>query len=104
MSHFSQDKKNKALFDHIIATFGNGNQIVKASEEYAEVSAAIARAFNDDREAAMKDMAAEMADAEIMRQQLCLIFPNLPGYLEVAYRMKMQSIAKRTEFSGQLEL
>lgn len=105
MSHFPVPaEKNLALFEHTVTVFGQGSQVVKASEEYAEVAAAIARAFNDDTDAALKDMAAEMADAEIMRQQLCLIFPNLPGYLEVAYRMKMEAIAKRTAFQGQLDL
>ena len=105
MSHFpTPAEKNLPLFEHIISTFGQGNQIVKASEEYAEVAAAIARAFNTDTDAALKDMAVEMADAEIMRQQLCLIFPDLPGYLDVAYRMKLEAIAQRTEFQGQLEL
>lgn len=105
MNHFPNPaEKNLALFEHTVSVFGHGSQIVKASEEYAEVSAAIARAFNDDTHAALKDMAAEMADAEIMRQQLCLIFPNLTGYLEIAYRMKMEAIAKRTSFQGQLDL
>lgn len=105
MSHFTAPpEKNLALFEHIISTFGEGSQIVKASEEYAEVAAAIARAFNDDTDAAIKEVAAEMADGEIMRQQLCLIFPNLPGYLEVAYRIKLEAIANRTQFQGQLDL
>ena len=105
MSHFPVPaEKNLALFEHTVTVFGQGSQVVKASEEYAEVAAAIARAFNDDTGATLKDMAAEMADAEIMRQQLCLIFPDLPGYLEVAYRMKLEAIAKRTAFQGQLDL
>ena len=39
MSHFTAPpEKNLALFEHIISTFGEGSQIVKASEEYAEVA------------------------------------------------------------------
>ena len=76
------------------------------AEEYAEVAASIARAFNHmpDDEVAIKDVAAEMADAEIMRQQLCLICPKLPIHIEVAYRMKLEAIAMRTNFQGQLDL
>ena len=57
-----------------------------------------------DDEVAIKDVAAEMADAEIMRQQLCLICPKLPIHIEVAYRMKLEAIAMRTNFQGQLDL
>ena len=83
---------------------GQGNQIVKASEEYAEVSAAISRVFYSDHDDALKFLADEIADAEIMRQQLCLIFPNLHDYLEEAYRIKLGNIARRTKFQGQLDL
>ena len=107
MSHFPDAKlRNRALFEHIIEHFGGANQTVKAAEEYAEVAASIARAFNHmpDDEVAIKDVAAEMADAEIMRQQLCLICPKLPIHIEVAYRMKLEAIARRTNFQGQLDL
>lgn len=64
------DDTTKKILEATIRTYGVGNQLNKAIEELSELTRAIARC--DDPE----NIAEEMADVEIMLDQLKLIFQN----------------------------
>lgn len=69
MSAWHPTETQRAMFRWLIEANGAPHQQVKAAEEYAEASAAIARYVNG--YGTLGEVAAELADTEIMRAQLC---------------------------------
>ena len=71
------NKKEKKILQKAINTFGANQQIIKAIEELGELSTALARYFTKaDYESNFKNIYEEIADVEIMCNQLRLIFDS----------------------------
>lgn len=99
MTHFPPlPPAERLLLEHTITHFGAGAQVVKAAEEYAEAAAALARLFNEEDPRNLYHLAEEMADAEIMRRQMCIIYPELGEYLEAQFTRKLDRLKGLTEF------
>ena len=97
MSHFPDATlRNRALFEHVIEHFGGASQTVKAAEEYSEASAAISRFSN--RYCPLDDLAAELADTQILLAQLCEIYPELPEAISRQRSIKLATTAMRFNF------
>jgi NTP pyrophosphatase (non-canonical NTP hydrolase) len=69
------DKEVKEILQKAINTFGANQQIIKAMEELGELNTALARYFNTDK-IDLNNIYEEIADVEIMCNQLRLIFDN----------------------------
>ena len=66
------DKEREELYHSYIATHGGRNQAMKAVEECAELTAALMHFFAD--RARREDLITEIADVQIMCEQLALMF------------------------------
>ncbi len=84
------------LLRHIISVNGERHQEVKAAEEYAEAAAAISRLSNG--YGSLDETAGELADADIMREQLFTIHPELREKIALKRAEKMKEIAIRFAF------
>lgn len=70
------DKEVKEILQKNINTFGQYTQMVKAMEECGELIRALSRIIID-QNADVKNVCEEIADVEIMCDQLRLIFPSI---------------------------
>ena len=72
---------NNEIYAEAIKTFGEKHQIVKAIEELSELTTALARyslGMGD-----LDNIAEEIADVEVMCEQLTMIFKNLRQVLKI---------------------
>jgi len=97
MSAWHPTATENALLDHVIKANGHERQVIKTVEEYAEAAAAIARFSN--RYCHLDEVAAELADTQIMLAQLCKIHPELPEAISQQRAIKMATAAVRFNFS-----
>ena len=63
-------KKLKCIIDY----YGQGNQVIKAIEELAELQQELAKSITQPDKSAKSAISAEMADVEIMLHQMKIIF------------------------------
>ena len=73
------DRSDKAILHKAVAFYGRSKQELKAIEELGELIRAIARARtcdDEERDTAFENLAEEMADVEIMLEQLEIIHDN----------------------------
>lgn len=72
---------NTEVYCDAVYTFGEKHQITKALEELSELSTALARYQNGEGD--FENITEEIADVEIMCEQLQMIFKNRPAVLKV---------------------
>lgn len=72
---------NSEIYQDAIKTFGERNQIIKAIEELNELSTALARYLNNIGD--FENIAEELADVDVMCEQLCMMFKNRAEVLKV---------------------
>ncbi len=72
---------NGEIYEDAIKTFGPKHQIIKAIEELSELVTALARYSLG--EGNLDNIAEEIADVEVMCEQLIMIFKNLRLVLEI---------------------
>lgn len=101
MTSWQPTEVELALLRHVIKRNGIRRQELKAVEEYAEASAAIARFINRIRGEGdrLEDMVEELVDAEIMQAQLRLIYPEIEEVISTIRARKLAIIAVRFNFS-----
>ena len=69
------------IYEQAIKTFGAKHQIVKAVEELSELVTALARYSLGEGD--LDNIAEEIADVEVMCEQLTMIFKNLRQVLKI---------------------
>lgn len=67
-------EKQTEIYQKAINTFGKHNQMIKAIEECGELIAVLAQTFTKPNDVPVGDILTEIADVEIMIQQLRIIF------------------------------
>ena len=75
----SIDRGDEVILRNAVAFYGRSKQELKAIEELGELIRAIARARtcdDEERDTALENLAEEMADVEIMLEQLKIIHDN----------------------------
>lgn len=75
----SMNRGDEVILRNAVETYGNSMQETKAMEELGELIRAIARARTcdvEERDTALENLAEEMADVEIMLEQLKIINNN----------------------------
>lgn len=99
-------ERMQELYHRAIDRYGEGAQIMKAIEEFAELTQALckASAATGDTDPAVLDeicehLAEEMADAQIMWQQLLLIFESTGSVAEWTER-KLDRLEARLSDEG----
>ena len=81
--------------------YGLEHQQLKAIEELGEASAAIARYIVDPGDGGLKDMASELADVQIMIDQLLVLNPMLEYHFERQKKYKTgRQIQRMVEDAG----
>ena len=96
MSAWQPTETQRAMFRYLIDANGAPHQQVKAAEEYAEASAAIARYVNG--YGTLEEVAAELADTEIMRAQLCQMTAGLDTLIAEQVSKKLLAMHSRFGF------
>lgn len=79
---------NSEIYQEAINTFGKQHQITKAIEELGELHIALARFLNGNAD--LDNIAEELADVDIVCEQLCMIFKNRAQFLKI----KQEKVAK----------
>ena len=70
------DEKTEKIYYKMIGKFGNKNQILVAIEELSELQKELLKGLRYTPEERLHNITEEMADVEIMLDQLKLIFSN----------------------------
>lgn len=89
------DKEREELYHRYIGTFGGRYQAMKAVEECAELTAALMHFFAD--RARLEDLITEIADVQIMCEQLALMF----GQAEVEREKQRKLERMKERLTGQ---
>lgn len=90
------DRKRKKL-KCIIDYYGKENQIVKAIEELAELQQVLAKSLTQPQDVAKTSVATELADVEIMLNQMKMIFDceqNVDFWMGVKLSRQFERMAK----------
>ena len=66
------NEENRKLCAEVVKKNGHGMQMIKAVEEFSELTQAICKTFGPDAD--MENAREELADAEVMIEQLLIIF------------------------------
>lgn len=85
------DKEREELYHRYISTNGGKYQAMKAVEECAEMTAALMHFFSD--RALMEEVITEIADVQIMCEQLALMFG--PAEVEREKQRKLERMKER---------
>lgn len=92
-------KPSPDIYRRALRHFGDRNQILKAAEEASELSAAIMRYMGASdiglRSSPLLALVEELADVEIMCQQMRLIFGDYP--VDAAKKQKLERLERRLE-------
>jgi hypothetical protein len=88
------------VYERAEKVFGQKRQMVKAAEEFAELTAILLKFANGDPPAAVEDVLNEMVDAEIMLEQLQRFFRE---YLPAMEGVKLTKIQRLTKVMDLLE-
>jgi hypothetical protein len=83
----------KDLYKQATETWGEEAQIKVVLEELAELSLAILHYYRG--KCSLQDMASEVADVEIMLEQLRVLFPKLDEYTKVLKDYKLARLDER---------
>lgn len=91
--------KAESIYRRALRYYGDRNQIFKAAEEASELSAAIMRYMGASdlglRSSLLLALVEELADVEIMCQQMRLVFGDQP--IDAAKRQKIERLERRLE-------
>ena len=87
-------EEDRALLKNAIDLFGRDHQLLKAAEELGELSCALCRMMEE--EGSRLHVAEEMADVEIMLEQLKMILHN-EDMVASFRRLKLNRLAARVE-------
>lgn len=77
------DEKTEKIYYKMISKFGNKNQILVAIEELSELQKELLKGLRYTPKERLHNITEEMADVEIMLDQLKLIFSNKEDVEEV---------------------
>lgn len=88
------DEKTEKIYYKMISKFGNENQILVAIEELSELQKELLKGLRYTQEERLHNITEEMADVEIMLDQLKLIFSNKEDVEEVK-KMKIHRTVER---------
>ena len=83
----------KAIYEAAIAKYGESKQLVKAMEELAELQQSICRVFCD--RGNEDNIIEEIADVEIMLEQVKMIFDIPEEIIETVKMQKVERLEKR---------
>lgn len=96
MTSWQPTETQRAMFRYLIDANGAPHQQVKAAEEYAEASAAISRFVNG--YGTLGEVAAELADTQIMLAQLCEMSAGLDALIAEQVVKKLLAMHVRFGF------
>ena len=87
-------EQRKALYKRTIETWGDRAQLEMAQEEATELALAIRRLIRG-KSGALVELAGEMADVEIMMEQIKYINPHMVQEIENAKDFKLNRLNDR---------
>jgi hypothetical protein len=90
------EEENNKIYQRAIKKWGETAQMLVAVEEFSELSRALVRHVSD-RDRNIHNIVEEMADAEIMLEQLKLIFSDDIAFFLYQKREKLNDLAELVE-------
>ena len=91
-------EKREELYKKAIEKWGAVSQIEMLNEESTELALAVRkfiRHWKSDDVEYINNLIEEMADVEIMMEQVCYIYPHFKGKIEEVKEFKLQRLEKR---------
>ena len=87
----------KEVFEKAIEVWGERSQLEMAQEESTELALAIRKFIRQQNEKRFLDMAGEIADVEIMIEQIKMMFPTITEKVEVLKVFKINRLETRLD-------
>lgn len=96
---FSRIEEREKVYSNVLAVFGVTGQVLKAVEEYSELSAALCRYLNgqegQDSENVRDDMLENLVEAVIMTEQMKYLFDDMKnGMGESLYDIRERKLER----------
>lgn len=88
---------NREIYKRAIEKWGERFQLEMAQEETTELSLAIRKFYRNQSNKTFEDMANEMADVEIMTEQIKLMYPDIELKIKEYKRYKLERLLNRIE-------
>ncbi len=92
-------KDRQKLYQDAINKWGEVAQLEMAQEEATELALAVRKFIRQPNKKRENDLAGELADNEIMNEQLNYIFPNLRTQIDEIKLSKLNRLRKRLDNS-----
>lgn len=86
---------SKKIYKQAIEKWGKRAQLEMAQEETTELSLAIRKFYRNENEKTFDDMANEMADVEIMIEQIKFMYPKIKPKIQEHKVFKLERLLKR---------
>lgn len=86
------------LYERTIKTWGEKSQFEMAQEEATELALAVRKFIRKGNDKTFQDLAGEIADVEIMIEQMKLMEKSLPMVIDEIKFQKLERLEKRINF------
>lgn len=90
----------KELFEKTIEKWGQRAQLEMAQEEATELALAVRKFLRKNDTTTYDAMASEIADVEIMIEQIKIMFPNIQEKIDSEKEFKLERLKHRIENSS----
>jgi len=88
---------SQEIYKKTIEKWGKRAQLEMAQEESTELALAIRKFIRQDSEERLIDMCGEMADVEIMIEQIKFMFPSAQSRIDEIKSFKLDRLSKRVD-------
>ena len=92
-------EKRKEIYSQAASLWGSGNQVDMMIEEASELTKALLKFRREPSPEKMLDVVQEIADVEIMLEQMKLMFDRIDNNIEIFKKAKLERLQKRIQAS-----
>jgi NTP pyrophosphatase (non-canonical NTP hydrolase) len=90
-----RNKKRYAVYEEAMKQWGKEAQAITLFEEIGELMKAVSKLYRDDNPDTYKALVEEIADVEIMLEQLRVIVPVVEGDVEAAKEEALERLKRK---------
>jgi len=90
-------EERKKIYTEAIATYGKTAQLEMAQEEATELALAVRKFVRQPTRQRVTDLIEEMADVEIMQEQINVMFPNFRKRIDSIKAIKLQKLSRKID-------
>lgn len=92
-------EQRKKIYSEAITIYGKTSQLEMAQEEATELALAVRKFVRQPNKLRVNNLIEEMADMEIMEEQIHLMFPTFRKRIDTIKNLKLQRLQREIEIA-----